>query len=186
MDERQIISSILDGNFALFEKLVEKYKDMAFSIAFRILENKEDAEDITQESFLKAFNALSSFKYQSKFSTWFYRIVYNMAINQGRISYIDNVSFEDYFEENTDLISNEIESLDSIKRKEIIELVLSKMPADESISITLFYLEEFSIEEVAEITGWSNSNVKVKLFRGRKRFYELLKTYMKTEINCLL
>ncbi len=186
--EQQIIASVLNGNTNAFAKLIEKYADMVFSIAYRILRNTEDAEEVAQDAFLKAFNALKYFRNDSKFSTWLYQIVYNTAINRARTQFKET-SYENYNhinESDFEVYSSELVNLESQDRRIIIEKMLSQMSPDESLSLTLYYLEECSIEEIASITGWRESNVKVKLFRSRKKFYELLKDYMKTEIDILL
>lgn len=184
----QIIKQILAGNANAFAVLVQKYQDMAFSIAFRILGNTEDAEETVQDSFVKAYRYLSSFKGDSKFSTWLYQIVYNTSITKSKTQF-QTTSYEDYMQ------SNEHDSLDETNglhylemsdRKEIIRKVLEEMPKDESVLLTLYYLEESNVSEIVEITGFTESNVKIKLFRARKRFYELLKVYMKDELKILL
>lgn len=188
MEESQIIRNVLAGNTNAFALLVQKYQDMAFSIAFRILGNNEDAEESVQDSFVKAYKSLSSFRGSSKFSTWFYQIVYNTSVTKIRNQF-QSTSYEDYMQSSdADLLdeSNGLLSLESSDRQEIIKKVLSNMPKDESLLLTLFYLEEFNVSEIVEITGFSESNVKVKLFRARKRFYELLTMYMKEEIKFLL
>ena len=80
MDERQWIASILAGDMQSFSCLMAKYERMAFTIAFRIVGNREVAEEVTQDAFLKMYRALPDFHFESKFSTWFYRIVYRMAL----------------------------------------------------------------------------------------------------------
>lgn len=182
MDEQKWIKSILAGDAKSFSCLVAKYQQMAFSIAFRILENREEAEEAVQDAFVKMYRALPSFQFGSKFSTWFYRIVYNTAISAQR-KQNDHLSYDDAVA--TDLTASEVDSATAIlereDRKEIIARVLKKLPADEGLLLTLFYLEECSIEEIRQITDLTPSNIKVKLFRGRKHFYETLQQMMKNE-----
>ncbi|MEP7169111.1 MAG: sigma-70 family RNA polymerase sigma factor, partial [Bacteroidota bacterium] len=80
-DDNFYIDKILKGDDASFESLVNKHKTMAYNIAFRILKSREDAEEIAQDSFLKAYHSLKEFKRESKFSTWLYRIIYNNSIS---------------------------------------------------------------------------------------------------------
>ena len=84
MDEQKWIKSILAGDTKSFSCFVAKYQQMAFTIAFRILENREEAEEVVQDAFVKMYRALPSFQFGSKFSTWFYKIVYNTAITAQR------------------------------------------------------------------------------------------------------
>lgn len=183
MDEQKWIKSILAGDTQSFSFLVAKYQQMAFSIAFRILENREEAEEVVQDAFVKMYRALPTFQFGSKFSTWFYKIVYHTAISAQRkqsvfVSYDDAVS--------DDLTACEVDNAASIlereDRKEIIARVLKKLPADESLLLTLYYLEECSVDDIRQITDLTPSNIKVKLFRGRKHFYEALQQMMKNEI----
>ena len=187
MDEQKWIKSILAGDTKSFSCLVAKYQQMAFTIAFRILENREEAEEVVQDAFVKMYRALPSFQFSSKFSTWFYKIVYNTAITAHRKQSI----FESYDDAiATDLTTNEVDSATAIlereDRKEIIARVLKKLPADESLLLNLFYLEECSIADISQITELTPSNIKVKLFRGRKHFYETLQLMMKKETVSVL
>lgn len=187
MDEQKWIEKILAGDTHSFSCLVAKYQVMAFNIAYRILENREEAEEVVQDSFVKAYRALPNFQFESKFSTWFYKIVYNTSITaQRRLSAFidcDEVSFEQITSDETD---NAIALLEWENRKEIIQLVLQRMPSDEALLLTLYYLDECSIDDIHQITELTPSNVKIKLFRGRKRFYETLKLIMKQEIHSIL
>ncbi len=186
--ENEIIASVCAGNTRAFARLVDKYQDMAFSIALRILQNQDDAQEAVQDAFLKAFNGLKSFRNDAKFSTWFYKIVYHTAISHSHKQMTETV-YEDYGPADsipTEYIQEETSSLERQDRKRIIETILQKMNRDESLILTLFYLEETTVDEISAITGWSQSNVKVKLFRSRKRFYELLKVYLKSESHILI
>ena len=80
MNEKQRVQQVLSGNTSAFGYFVETYQDMAITIAYRICGNKQDAEDLVQDSFVKAYHNLHSFRHESKFSSWFYRIVYNTAL----------------------------------------------------------------------------------------------------------
>lgn len=187
MDEQKWIERILAGDTQSFSCLVTKYEKMAYTIAFRIMENREEAEEIVQDAFVKMYRALPGFQFESKFSTWFYRIVYRTALTAHKRQRLF-VDFEDAGP--TDLTSEEIETANSLlersDRKEIISNVLNKLSADEALLLTLYYLEENSVEEIRQITDLTTSNIKIKLFRARKHFYETLQTMMKTEIFDLL
>ena len=160
---------------------------MAYTIAFRILENREEAEEVVQDSFVKMYRALSSFQFGSKFSTWFYKIVYRTALTAQKRQFV----YSDYDDAMPiDITSSELDSatalLEQKERKEMISRVLKKLPPDEALLLTLYYLEECSVNEIQQITELTDSNVKVKLFRGRKRFYEMLQKEIKSETTNLL
>lgn len=176
--EKQLIKKILKGDISSFEYFVTTYQNMAFTIAYRICKNRQDAEDIVQEGFVRAFRNLHTFKLTSKFSTWFYRIVYNTAINMIHSS-VYKTEFAEYEQTNgKDIYSdlNPIENMEEEEKKAVINQILDKMPNDEALILTLFYLEENSIKDVAHITSLSEGNVKVRLHRARKRFAELTST----------
>ena len=173
MKEKLYVEKVLSGNTSAFAYFVETYQGMAINIAYRICENMQDAEDVVQESFVKAYRNLHTFRLESKFSTWFYRIVFNTAVThtKGKIWVVDD-QIENVA---VDLISdldtgNQIEMNET---SEIVSHVLSKMPNGYGLMLSLFYLEDNSVKEIAEITGLNNSNVKVMLFRARKMFKEL-------------
>lgn len=184
-DDSFYIDSILNGEAAAFAFLVDKHKAKAFTIALRILKSREDAEEVTQDSFLKAYHSLKEFRRESKFSTWLYRIIYNNAISRLRKKKQPVDSYDDeHFEwlEPADTI-NELEKFHELEQKKYINEALGRLQGDDANVVTLFYLDDCSIEEIGEITGLGQSNVKVKLFRARKRLYEALQNILKSEIK---
>ncbi len=188
MDEQRLIENILSGDTQSFSYLVTQYQGMAFNIALRILENREEAEEAVQDAFVKAYRALPDFHFGSKFSTWFYRIVYNTAITIRRKQFIYTAGYEEAEsgQITTDEIDNASSLLEREDRKEIISRVLKKLPEDEALLLTFYYLDECSVEDIHQITGLTASNIKVKLFRARKHFYVTLKQMMKHEIHNIL
>lgn len=187
MNERQWIQRILAGDTQSFSGLVAKYEKMAYTLAFRVMENREEAEEVVQDAFVKAYQALGNFQFESKFSTWFYRIVYHTALSALKRQHLF-ISYEETTP--SDLTEAEVENaatlLERDDRKEIVSRVLKKLPPDESFLLTLYYLEECSVEEIRQITDLGASNVKVKLFRARKHFYETLQRQMPVEMKDLL
>ncbi|MDR1202947.1 MAG: sigma-70 family RNA polymerase sigma factor [Tannerellaceae bacterium] len=187
MDEQTWIEKILAGDTQCFSRFVAKYQVMAFTIAYRILENREEAEEAVQDAFVRAYRALPDFQFGSKFSTWFYRIVYNTSLTaQRRQSFSPDYNDACPEQITNDETDNALAVLERKDRKEIIRLVLQKIPSDEALLLTLYYLEESSVEDIHQITGLTPSNIKIKLFRGRKRFYEKLKSIMKREIHSIV
>lgn len=187
MDEQKWIEQVLAGDMQSFSLLVSKYEKMAYTLAYRIMENKEEAEEVVQDAFVKMYNALPGFQFGSKFSTWFYRIVYHAALSAQRA----RRTFVDYDQAGGDTLSDgEIDSATSLlereDRKEIISKVMEKLPSDEATLLTLYYLEECSVDDIHQITGLTSTNVKTKLFRGRKHFYEIIQKMMKHETSDIL
>jgi RNA polymerase sigma-70 factor (ECF subfamily) len=161
---------------------------MAFTIALRMLKNREEAEEISQDAFLKAYKSLKSFKKKSKFSTWLYKIVYNLCISKLRKKQPDIFSIDEKEEQNYDLpdTTYKLEDLEYKDKKHYLEKAIEQLNEEEQTIILLFYHEDMSIEEIAKIVNLTISNVKVKLFRGRKRLYEHLNQLLKSETKNIL
>jgi RNA polymerase sigma-70 factor (ECF subfamily) len=174
MNENQRVQQVLSGNTSAFAYFVDAYQDMAITIAYRICGNMQDAEDVVQESYVKAFRNLRSFRSDSKFSTWLYRIVYNTAITHTK-SQMWIGSRAAAMEDASQLTDNTLEiNMNENERKEIVADVLQKMPTGDALLLTLYYLEDNPVKEIAKITGLNEPNVKVKLFRARKLFKEMV------------
>ncbi len=177
------VQQVLAGNTAAFAVLVEKHRDMAFTIANKIVRSREDAEEIAQDAFVKAYQSLRSFKGESKFSTWLYRIVYNAAISHTRRKKQDFTQLDERVVSDTteDEIFENLDSLDTELQSKLVNEAINNLPADESAIVTLFYLKENTIDDISQITGLSVSNVKVKLFRIRKKLYDELQMKMQMQ-----
>lgn len=186
-DDNHYIDRVLCGDVAAFASLVAKHKNLVFSIALKISENREDAEEIAQDCFLKVFQALKTFERKSKFSTWLYRIVYNAAISKTRKKKLEMVPMDNYVIDNytDDELTSGIDEIDPEEQKIMIEQAMEKLTGEENLLITLFYKGENSIEEISNITGLSMSNVKVRLHRIRKKLHDTLTVMMNKTINNL-
>lgn len=177
-DDRYYIDKVLAGNISAFAFLVEKHKNVAFTIANKIVRNREDAEEVTQDAFLKIYQSLATFKGDAKFKTWLYRIVYNTAISKTRKKTFEWSPLDDYTTDNftEDEIRENVDKLNDDEQIELMNKVINRLPEEESLLLTLFYKNDNSIEEITEITGLSTSNVKVKLHRLRKKLYDEMNT----------
>jgi RNA polymerase sigma-70 factor (ECF subfamily) len=170
------IEQVLAGKSNAFSYIVDRHKDKAFNLAFRICSNHEEAEEIAQDSFLKAYRSLGGFKMKSSFATWLYRIVYNTSISHVRIKKKRVLSLEDFPADATDFIgSNTSEEEAEIEyRNSLINFALQKINEEERGLISLYYYEEMTTEEISDVTGISKSNIKVKLFRARQKMLEII------------
>jgi RNA polymerase sigma-70 factor (ECF subfamily) len=182
MDEKQQIQKTLKGDASAFGYFVDAYQDQAMTIACRICGNRQDAEDIVQDAFVKAFHNLHTFRSDSKFSTWFYRIVYNTAITAIRsvpyqIQYVDYERTGDEAAMYSDLET--LDQLEEAEQEALLNKALELIPPDERVILTLFYLEENTIRDVGKMTGLTESHIKVKLHRARKRMYHVMTRLMK-------
>ena len=174
-DEAHIIREVLNGKTSRFELFLDRYGQQVFTLIVRIVGSPEDAEELTQDTFLKAFQHLSSFKQGSSFSTWIYRIAYNTAISATRkkkqeMPVMDDALLANISDQQVDDTLND-ESEEQIAR---LNRAMEKLEADERAIITLFYMEEKPIGEMALILGMTESNTKVKLNRIRKKLYVLI------------
>ena len=182
-----IITKVLKGDNAAYSALVTKYSNMIFTLAYNIILNREDAEEVAQDVFLKAFKALPSFKKQSAFSTWLYRIVVNVALNKKKLKRFICADIDEEITTDKDYnIYPLLEQYESRDQKKFIQLAMSTLREDERICITMFYLNELSVNEIHELTEISIANIKVLLHRGRKHLYAGLNDLLKTEIKNLM
>jgi RNA polymerase sigma factor (sigma-70 family) len=170
------IGEILAGKSIAFSYMVEQHKDKVFNLAFRICGIREEAEEVAQDSFLKAYRSLKEFKMKSSFSTWIYRIVYNTAISQIRSRKEAAISLEEFPADATifKVISNSEEEAEMEYRRTIIRFALDRIDEEERAIISLYYYDEMSIEEISEVTGITKSNIKVKLYRTRQKMLEII------------
>ncbi len=172
---------VQEGNTNAFSFLVNKYQDIVFSIAFKILKNREEAEEMAQEAFIKAYRSIHSFQGKAKFSTWLYSITYNTCITSTRkkkltTTQIDNLPVS--YDETDDPFDDFPEE----RKACYLEIALKQLPIEEYTLIVLYYYENQSIEELSQITGLTDSNAKVRLFRARKKLYAIMSELMKKEI----
>ncbi|MDR3142438.1 MAG: sigma-70 family RNA polymerase sigma factor [Tannerellaceae bacterium] len=171
------IKRIQEGDTTAYTCILDKYSRQVYSLAFKVVRNKEDAEELAQDVFLKAFKHLNGFKGDSSFSTWIYRIAYNTAISYTRKKRqewlaIDEAMIANVAEEE---VAGALEQTDSDRQMEILDKALAQLPPDERALILFFYTEGKSIDEIASITAFSVSNVKTKLHRIRKKLFVLIK-----------
>lgn len=173
-----LVDKIVAGDQQAFAQLVDKHKSYAYTIAFKILQNRPEAEEAAQDSFIKSYHHLAGFNRQSKFSTWFYRIVFNTAITYKRKSRhqfqgLEHTQLEDDYRGE--------QSLEQTDKKKYLNEALGRMTETDRAALTLFYLDEFSLEEIAEITGTSANTIKVRIHRARQRLAEELKITLNKE-----
>ena len=169
-----LIDQIIAGHKSLFAQLIDRYSAMAFTLAFRILDNREDAEEVVQDAFVKAYEHLGDFRQKSKFSTWLYRIVYNTAITstRNRKPFLQEIDGQSYQVPDTGSSDGLVYGFTTDEAGELVRKMLALLPEEDRIIITLYYLNESGIEEIHAITGLSKANIKVRLFRARKKMQE--------------
>lgn len=180
------ISQTLNGHVSSYAFLVERYKHMVYTLTIKIVKNREEAEEISQDVFVKAYEKLNSFKGESKFSTWIYKIAYYASLdsikqNKKKFNY-ENIDIIN--EINLENVQDALHYLQDEERKEIINTALFKLSEEERTILTLFYFDELSIKEISKIVNLSIDNIKIKLFRTRKKLASILKNVIdKQTIN---
>jgi RNA polymerase sigma factor (sigma-70 family) len=178
------IEQILSGNINAFSHIVDRHKNKAYNLAFRICGNNEEAEELAQDSFIKAYKSLKSFKMKSSFATWLYRIVYNTTISHVRLKKKGVLSLEDFPADATDFIGSNTseEEADKEYRNALVNFALQKINDDERALISLYYYEDMSTDEISEVTGISKSNIKVRLFRARQKMQTIIEKVEKKKL----
>ena len=179
------IRRIIAGETPLFSFFVDTYKDMAYTIAFRIVNNREDTEEVVQDAFVKAYTSLHSFRQDSKFSTWLYKIVVNMALSKIRKKklWLDERAIEELTEMPDTGWEDAYENLVKAEREKIIQQALGEMSMEDSLLLTLYYLQEQTLDEIEEITGIAKENAKVKIHRARKKMYLIIDKRLVPELK---
>lgn len=176
-EELEYIRRTCNGEPAAYAKLVDRYKTFAYAIALKVLKNQEDAEDVAQESFIKAYQQLHQFAGNAKFSTWLYTIVYRTALAKTRDMKAKVFSITDQFRRSftNDHSSPQLTLMQANDEKRSVERAIASLPETEALLVMLYYIEENSIREIQAITGLSLANIKIKLFRARKKLVRELR-----------
>lgn len=172
-DDSFYIKEVLKGNSNAYAPLVEKHKGMVYTICFKIVRKAEEAEELAQDTFLKAFDKLDKFRGDAKFSTWLYRIAYNAAISMTRKRRLEVHALDDFVISNysEDDARENLDVVDAEDQQKMLQIALSTLSDDDYLIINLFYLKELPVNDISSITGLSAANVKVKLHRIRKKLY---------------
>ena len=179
------IRMILSGDTEAYRGLVEKHQDLVYTIVHRIISSAEEAEEVAQDVFVKAYNKLSDYKGEAKFSTWLYRIAYNTAVSHTRKKKIEFLAMDEevIVNHSEEDVQQEVMGLSTEEQNKLIKKALAVLPRTDSLMITLFYYHGKDIEEISEIVGLTQSNVKVKLFRIRKRLFKEMNEIIDSNIN---
>lgn len=182
--EQERITEIRHGNTRAFSDFVDQYKDLVFTISLRLLGNREEAEEVSQDAFIKVFKSLDTFKGDSKISTWVYRIAYNTCLDRikknkkGRVhidvDYLKEIAFSE--------LDDALDKMMLEERRDMINRCLAKLPPEDAGIITLFYFEEKNLVEMEKILNLPVNTLKVRLFRARKKLAVIMEKNMTKEI----
>jgi RNA polymerase sigma-70 factor (ECF subfamily) len=188
LTDTEIIRRILQGDQAIFATLVQRYQQYVFTLVLRFTDSREDAEEISQDVFVKAYRSLADFRGDAKFSTWLYTVVRTSCITFLRKKRLDTTSIDN------ERIALQLENKESGFNANIIEQksrhamingAIRLLSPDDSQLITLFYKGEQSLEEIGKIMGLEPNTVKVKLHRARNRLREKIEKNFSHELRDL-
>lgn len=186
--DSEIISLVLKGDNNAYALLVERYKSYVFTLTLRFIKNREDAEEVSQDIFVKAYRYLADFKGTAKFSTWLYTIVNTTCITFLRKKRLDIKSLDDEgtFEiadsQDSGFRANQVEQK---SRLNMVNQAIALLSPDDAEIITLFYKNEQSLEEIGQILGVEVNTAKVRLHRARARLKEKMERYFTEEVKDL-
>jgi RNA polymerase sigma-70 factor (ECF subfamily) len=175
ISDSEIIESVKNGNHSDYSLLIDRYKNRAFSMLKKMLRNEMDAEEVLQDSFLKAYSGLKNFREEAKFSTWFYRIVYNTALTRISAKRRQTENEMSSIDDLPELKSND--DYESSEKKDVSKFIsdtIEQLPPKYASVINLYYIDGMSCEEVSDVMNISVPNVKVILHRSRNALKDLL------------
>ena len=184
-----LIEQVIAGSQSAFAELVKRYQRYVFTVALNFVKKREDAEEIAQDCFIKAYRSLATFQKQSKFSTWLYSIVYYTSMTFLRKKNVEKVSIDD--EETFLQLENhesdfKADKAEKRSRTEYVQQAIKMLLPDDAMVLTLFYQGEQSLEEISKVTGYEANTVKVKLHRARLRLKEKVELLLKEEVKDLI
>lgn len=184
VNDQHYINLVIDGETNGFATLVDRYKTMVFSLSFKMLQHREEAEEAAQDTFIKIYKSLGRFNGDSKFSTWVYKITYNNCLDRLKKQKRNRtvVAINEFTEHEVKSLMNVLDTIEESERKQMIQDCLNLLPAEESFLLTLYYFNENSLKEISEIMGINDNNVKIKLYRSRKKLAGILKSKLEPEI----
>ncbi len=193
MTDRELVKKVLAGNSSSFKTVISNTQGLVIQITYKMIRNAEDRKDILQEVYLKVYDKLAGFKFNSKLSTWIGTITYNTCLNfleKKKIPVLNvvddegNESWETIVSNDTSFDNNNTESdLFKKERSQILEKEIDKLPPLYKTILTLYHQKELSYKEIAVITELPEGTLKNYLFRARKQLKEnLLHNYKKEEL----
>ena len=182
MDDLKIIESCLLGNTQMFSRLIDNYKNMVYNLAYRMSNNSQEAEDISQEAFLRAYQSLARFNPSYKFSTWLYQITLNIIRDKFKKKEIDYVSLDtpietddsEFYPQPADLTNNPEQIIAQKEDAQAIQEAIYSLPLKYREVIVLRHLQDLSYIEIANILKLPQGTVKVRLYRAREQLKKIL------------
>jgi RNA polymerase sigma factor (sigma-70 family) len=188
LPDNELITLVLKGDQQAYKVLVDRYQSYIFTLAYRLMQSREDAEEVAQDVFVKAYRSLADFKGGSKFSTWLYTIAHNTSITYLRkkkqkiLAIDDEATFTQLENQESDFKANQVEDK---SKKAMVNRAIEMLAPDDAQIITLFYKGDQSLDEIASVMGMETNTVKVRLFRARQKLKEKMEKYFAEEVSNL-
>ena len=188
LPDNELITLVLKGDQQAYKVLVDRYQSYIFTLAYRLMQSREDAEEVAQDVFVKAYRSLADFKGGSKFSTWLYTIAHNTSITYLRkkkqkiLAIDDEATFTQLENQESDFKANQVEDK---SKKAMVNRAIEMLPPDDAQIITLFYKGDQSLDEIATVMGMETNTIKVRLFRARQKLKEKMEKYFSEEVRNL-
>ena len=184
ISDQHYIQLVINGDTNAFSILVDRYKDLVFTLCLRMLKNREEAEEVSQDTFIKIYKSLNKFKGNSKFSTWIYKVCYNACLDRLKKNkkHFNDVPINEFTEREIKTIDNALSNMEQQEYDKSIQDCIALLPEDDAFLLTLYYFEELSLDEISNAVGLTANNVKVKIFRSRKKLAQILRERLEPEI----
>jgi RNA polymerase sigma-70 factor (ECF subfamily) len=182
MDDLKIIESCLLGNTQMFSQLIDNYKNMVYNLAYRMSNNPQEAEDISQEAFLHTYQSLARFNPSYKFSTWLYQITLNIIRDRFKKKELNYVSLDipvetddsEFYHQPADLTNNPEQIISQKENLQTIQQAIYSLPLKYREVIVLRHLQDLSYIEISNILKLPQGTVKVRLYRAREQLRKIL------------
>ncbi len=184
LNDQHYINLVIAGDSHAFVVLVERYKNLVFTLSSKMLQSHEEAEEAAQDTFIKVYKSLAKFKSESKFSTWLYKVTYNTCLDRlkSKKRNVSLISFNNLEEKEVLSLSNVLDTIENRERKQMIQNCLDMLPSEDSFLLTLYYFHENSLKEISKIMGANENNLKIRLYRSRIKLVGILKTQLEPQL----
>lgn len=183
LDDRTLVDLVVDGDQGAYQVLVQRYQSRVFAVAYGVLHNREDAREVAQETFIKAYRNLPSFRRDSSFYTWIYRVTVNLSIDFQRRAYrkretvLDEarITPEDAHHTGPRPLATPGQSLERKQLAARIKAAIDMLPEDQRTAVVLREVQGLSYKEIAETMGCAEGTVMSRLYYGRQKLQQILK-----------
>jgi RNA polymerase sigma-70 factor (ECF subfamily) len=178
------IDKVLKVQTNAFSEIVDNYKDMVYALVLKMMKDRNLADEVSQNTFIKIYRKLNTFKGQSKFSSWVYRITYNNCLDELRKQNktYKHVEINEFSERELISVENIIDKMQKEELSELINTALEKLPGEMGFLLTLHYFDDYSVKEIAETLKIKPNNAKVKLHRARLKLTDVIKQNVEPEV----